>query len=1054
MKTRRFGIPVIAAWIAAWPMLSSGYVELSDDEMNRLSAGHGTVEWSQGDSFRSGQIYFVSGFSSNGASYYLYIPSAFDGEADLPALMFMNAARHGLGPLLKWLPSAEDLGWIVAVPHDIGNDGPDNTPVLLREIVRHFRSAVRHDIRRLYVGGVSGGACRAYWQARGFRGEYAGVVDVVGWMCDYDEYVYYPSRLAVVHLNGESYHRKSFMRDDEILHRTGVRTKMLEYDGGHNYPESAIADEALTWLDEDFARNGVRFAFSDAEARATLLMEQAAEASRQGDPVRCATLLLETLSKYAYTTNAFGAEDMLVELLGREDAESLAVAMGAGQDLGALYARMLFQRGQYYDDDAVTLDRALRLSGLAAALDPGNHHALELHARMLMRQPERTRRDVLRARTMLDRAIRLGPGYWLGFATRAELFLLGGALPEAYELLVRAEKPAQQWRDPYEFNMNSIRDIQARVVEEEVRIRSSPWSEYFLDCPTGRVVDVMRSGAYALSGRPEFALSETAAGNRALVLRGPDDLVRYNVSGDLGSNAFVSLMMAPGRGDQPPWGEVYYDDNLVALRLDDAGVLHRRSVVSGQTNWMALQHPPLYSGTWNRIDMAFNFAAGVSRTWVNGAAAAPDIHLPPGCGSLTYVALEPWGAEPSFIDVMLVSDRPIPPDLDTDTLPDAWEMATDLETVIVSGPRSADEAKGPNGDPDGDGLGNLREYLVGTLPMNEDTDGDRMTDGAEIVHGFDPLKADPFQKIALPSGGSFAEVLADAWSRTDDIRMRTVHGVDGKPLAEILPSLGDCQMTRSDAAGPTTVIWLTLTLQPTPGIDVQFTEAMKQGAALVFLNMDGHLVVYDGSMAVRGWVTLDDHSLPLDRVVEIRLRLDYRDKTWSIWHDGQLLADGLGFANPAKADFSTISFEGTGLLDSYHVAAHGPDDDADGVPDDWEWKFFSTLERVGSDTDNDRDGFLDVSEYLSGTDPLDAESRLEIIEISLDGDRLSIVWEAKPENYEGNPISYNLLRSKRMDGGTMAPVAHEIRPNGVLCVYTVSGDPGEISSFYSIEANP
>lgn len=43
-----------------------------------------------------------------------------------------------------------------------------------------------------------------------------------------------------------------------------------------------------------------------------------------------------------------------------------------------------------------------------------------------------------------------------------------------------------------------------------------------------------------------------------------------------------------------------------------------------------------------------------------------------------------------------------------------------------------------NGDTDGDGLPNNREYLHGTDPNNGDTDGDKFSDKQEITNGYDP----------------------------------------------------------------------------------------------------------------------------------------------------------------------------------------------------------------------------------------------------------------------------------------------------------------------------
>jgi predicted outer membrane repeat protein len=63
-------------------------------------------------------------------------------------------------------------------------------------------------------------------------------------------------------------------------------------------------------------------------------------------------------------------------------------------------------------------------------------------------------------------------------------------------------------------------------------------------------------------------------------------------------------------------------------------------------------------------------------------------------------------------------------DTDADGIPDAVEELADIS---------------PDGDEDGDGLVNLREYLLGTDIFQADTDGDGMNDGEEVSGGYDPL---------------------------------------------------------------------------------------------------------------------------------------------------------------------------------------------------------------------------------------------------------------------------------------------------------------------------
>jgi hypothetical protein len=71
-------------------------------------------------------------------------------------------------------------------------------------------------------------------------------------------------------------------------------------------------------------------------------------------------------------------------------------------------------------------------------------------------------------------------------------------------------------------------------------------------------------------------------------------------------------------------------------------------------------------------------------------------------------------------------------DSDNDGMPDVWE------TLHSFNPSSAADAAL---DADADGLSNVREYVLGTLPRNADSDGDGARDGLEISSRSNPLAA-------------------------------------------------------------------------------------------------------------------------------------------------------------------------------------------------------------------------------------------------------------------------------------------------------------------------
>ena len=88
-----------------------------------------------------------------------------------------------------------------------------------------------------------------------------------------------------------------------------------------------------------------------------------------------------------------------------------------------------------------------------------------------------------------------------------------------------------------------------------------------------------------------------------------------------------------------------------------------------------------------------------------------------------------------------------PEDTDGDGMPDGWEV---LHGLNPFDPSDAHQ------DPDGDGLTNLEEYLYGTDPFNPDTDGDGVNDGDEVRLGMNPL--DPADNRPVAHAGEDQEL--------------------------------------------------------------------------------------------------------------------------------------------------------------------------------------------------------------------------------------------------------------------------------------------------------
>jgi Tol biopolymer transport system component len=87
------------------------------------------------------------------------------------------------------------------------------------------------------------------------------------------------------------------------------------------------------------------------------------------------------------------------------------------------------------------------------------------------------------------------------------------------------------------------------------------------------------------------------------------------------------------------------------------------------------------------------------------------------------------------------------------------------------------------------------------------------------------------------------------------------------------------------------------------------------------------------------------------------------------------------------------------------VTLGGPDTDGDGMDDDWEMAYFSTLSREGAG-DFDEDGASDLAEFKAATNPANDASILRVLSISSNFhrsgqlQRITLLWSAVPgKNY-------------------------------------------------------
>jgi hypothetical protein len=168
------------------------------------------------------------------------------------------------------------------------------------------------------------------------------------------------------------------------------------------------------------------------------------------------------------------------------------------------------------------------------------------------------------------------------------------------------------------------------------------------------------------------------------------------------------------------------------------------------------------------------------------------------------------------------------------------------------------------------------------------------------------------------------------------------------------------------------------------------------------------LMSYDGRYVVFTSGASDLVPNDNNNVADVFVRDLHANTTMLVSRNSEGTGPGNGFSSAVvmSADGRTVFFQSFAndlapgdynqARDIYELKLGGPDTDGDGMDDDWEMAYFSTLARDGSG-DFDGDGQTDLQEFRAGTDPVNDASILRVLTLtSLGGGGRTILWSAAP----------------------------------------------------------
>jgi len=186
--------------------------------------------------------------ANGGGTYFVYLPKTLRKERNAPLLFISTAGGGKANGLKKYTPTAERLGWIVAISVEAKNgypNFPEENFSYSEACVKHLQEALPIDGDRLFFTGNSGGGATSIRNLIGLDG--AGAMPVVGYTPSGQEV----QKSALLYGIGGTtdYNRYLTARAASLQGDRGVHRF---YAGGHGGSKERDFVDGMFWLEGRF----------------------------------------------------------------------------------------------------------------------------------------------------------------------------------------------------------------------------------------------------------------------------------------------------------------------------------------------------------------------------------------------------------------------------------------------------------------------------------------------------------------------------------------------------------------------------------------------------------------------------------------------------------------------------------------------------------------------------------------------------------------------------------------------------------------------------------
>jgi hypothetical protein len=197
----------------------------------------------------------IEHFQGRGATtvtdFYVYHPSGAVAPDKPRAMMILfDPSGKGRRYLLRHMEAA-DAAKMILITTDVFRNNMDGID-RFRELFPIIGETVAHDPARVFLGGTSGGASKAFhFSAHVSQYPWAGVYSNGGWLGGKEFWgLPFPSKMKVAMVNGDKDKAANQWLDGDTkaLQGRGITVAVMAFEGAHQIPPASVQTKAFKWL--------------------------------------------------------------------------------------------------------------------------------------------------------------------------------------------------------------------------------------------------------------------------------------------------------------------------------------------------------------------------------------------------------------------------------------------------------------------------------------------------------------------------------------------------------------------------------------------------------------------------------------------------------------------------------------------------------------------------------------------------------------------------------------------------------------------------------------